>query len=86
MKFQADLNRNIEEKFVTEPSKESVCITPQCSLGKSALIDMSEKRTDYIDSLFKERVADYTKQQICAILNWELKHIKIDVLCLTTAK
>lgn len=30
-----------------EPPKESVRITPQCSLGKSALIGMSEKRTDY---------------------------------------
>ena len=33
-----------------------------------------------IDNLFKERIADHTKQQIYAIMNCDLKHVKINVL------
>ena len=32
------------------------------------------------DNLFKERIADHTMQQICAIMNCDLKHVKINVL------
>lgn len=34
----------------------------------------------YTDSLFKEIIADHTKQQFCVILNYELKHVKANVL------
>ena len=39
----------------------------------------NEGEVCYIDSLFKGRIADHTKQQICAILNCDLKHVKIKV-------
>ena len=34
----------------------------------------------YTDSLFKGIIADHTKQQFCVILNYELKHVKTNVL------
>ena len=40
----------------------------------------NEGEVCYIDSLFKGRIADHTKQQICAILHCDLKHVKIKVL------
>ena len=40
----------------------------------------NEGEVCYIDSLFKGRIADHTKQQICAILNCYLKHVKMKVL------
>ena len=39
----------------------------------------NEDEVCYIYSLFKARIADHTKQQICAILNCDLKHVKIKV-------
>ena len=47
MEFQTDTTRNIEldGALVTQPSKESVDITPQNSLGYSDLKDMSNKQT-----------------------------------------
>ena len=41
----------------------------------------NEGEVCYNDSLFKGRIADHTKQQICASLNCDyLKHLKINVL------
>ena len=41
----------------------------------------NEGEVCYIDSLFKGRIADHMKQQICAILNCDFKHqVKIKVL------
>ena len=41
----------------------------------------NEGEVCYIDSLFKGRIADHVKQQICAILNCDFKHqVKIKVL------
>ena len=39
----------------------------------------NEGEVCYTDSLFKGRIADHTKQQICAILNCDLKQVKIKV-------
>ena len=39
----------------------------------------NEDEVCYIYSLFRARIADHTKQQICAILNCDLKHVKIKV-------
>ena len=40
----------------------------------------NEGEVCYTDSLFKGRIANHTKQQIYAILNCDLKHVKIKVL------
>ena len=40
----------------------------------------NESEVCYIDNLFKGRIADHTKQQISAILNCDLKHVKIKFL------
>ena len=37
----------------------------------------NEGEVCYIDSLFKGRMAYHTKQQISAILNYDLRHVKI---------
>ena len=42
--------------------------------------ECNEGEVCYIDSLFKGKIAVHTKQQICAILNCDLKHVKIKVL------